>query len=256
MNPPAIALILARAGSKGVPGKNAAPIAGMPCIAWTIDYALASRSVLDHVAVSTDDPAIDDLVRSKYPQVVFIHRPAELASDTARIDDAARHALRELENRDSTLKSPDTRIIILYANVPVRPPCLIERALARFDTGADSVQSYQRVGKHHPWWMSRLDASTGRATPWEGDVLNHGVYRRQDLPPAFLPDGAILAVTRRALMLEVPGVAPGPHAFFGANRFGIETREGEVIDIDTPLDLAIADAQLRSNAKPLSTVTS
>lgn len=264
---PAIALILARAGSKGVPGKNIVPIAGKPCIAWTIDYALRSCSPslregagggfasspatrhLTHLAISTDDPKISDLVRTRYPQLDLIPRPPALATDTARVDDAARHALESLESKYPNLKDP--RIIILYANVPVRPAGLIERALKSLDIpNTDSVQSYQPVGKNHPWWMARLD-STGQVSPWEGDVLNHNVYRRQDLPPAYLPDGAILAVTRRALMLQIPDVPPGPHAFFGLSRRGLETAPGEVIDIDSPLDLAVAEATLRK----ASTVT-
>lgn len=248
--PPTIALILARAGSKGVPGKNIAPIAGKPCIAWTIDYTLASKG-LTRIAVSTDDPKITDLVHTRYPQLDLIQRPPNLATDTARVDDAARHALESLESKHPNLKDPNTRIIILYANVPVRPAGLIERALKSLDLpSTDSVQSFQPVGKNHPWWMARLD-STGQVSPWEGDVLNHNVYRRQDLPPAYLPDGAILAVTRRALTLQIPNVPPGPHAFFGLSRRGLETAPGEVIDIDSPLDLAVAEATLRK----ASTVT-
>ena len=54
-----LTLILARAGSKGVPGKNRALVAGRPCIAWTIDAALASTRTT-HIAVSTDDPVMFD----------------------------------------------------------------------------------------------------------------------------------------------------------------------------------------------------
>jgi CMP-N-acetylneuraminic acid synthetase len=242
--PASIAIILARAGSKGVPGKNAAPIAGKPCIAWTIEYALRSRSM---VALSTDDPRITDLARTRYPQLELIPRPAHLASGTARIDDAARHAIQTLESKHAELKHPETRIILLYGNVPVRPPGLIERALHTLAApGTDSVQSYQPVGKNHPWWTARLDPETNEVRPWEGEVLNHGIYRRQDLPPAFIPDGAILAMTRRALFLEVPGVSAGPHAFFGKTRRGIIS-PGPVIDIDSPLDLAVADAMLRAS---------
>src|ERR1043165_5741484 len=141
--PPAIALILARAGSKGVPGKNIAPVAGKPCIAWTLEYALASEFLLPLIAVSTDDPRISDLLHSRYPRVTLIQRPPDLASDSARVDDAARHAITQLSLIHPTLKQPDTPILILYANVPVRPPGLIDLALERL-LGADSVQSYQR----------------------------------------------------------------------------------------------------------------
>lgn len=231
--PSALAIILARGGSKGVPRKNMREVGGRPCLAWTIDAALAAMPV-GTVVVSTDDPDIAALAETMGAR--SIKRPAELAGDSATVDDAARHAAQQVEG------SP---IVILYANVPVRPSGLIDRAVELLlQTGCDSVQSYAPVGKHHPWWMARVD-DAGRVAPWEGTVLNNGVFRRQDLPPAYLPDGGVLAVTRSALFLEVPGVAPGPHAFLGRDRRGILTAEGEVIDIDTTLDLAVADAILQ-----------
>lgn len=234
----AMAVILARAGSKGLPGKNMRPIAGRPCIAWTIEAAMEARSV-SRVVVSTDDTAAAWAARVRGVEVVA--RPADLAGDTATIDAAARHAVSEAAPRGES-RDP---IVLLYANVPVRPDGLIDRALDTLArTGADSVQSYARVGKHHPWWTARVDGASGAVTPWEGDVLNHGVFRRQDLPPAFVPDGGVIAVVREALMLEIPGVAPGPHAFFGNDRRGVVTEEGGVVDIDTEIDALVAEAVL------------
>lgn len=229
----ALAIILARAGSKGVPGKNIAPLAGKPCIAWTIEHALATPGVA-RVLVSSDDPAA--LASAQEHGCEAIERPAHLASDTARIDDAARHALDAAGHAGP--------VAILYANVPVRPADLTQRALALLaDARCHSVQSYAPVGKHHPWWTCRL-AGDGTTKPWEGDTLNHGVYRRQDLPPAFIPDGGVIAVTPEALRLEL-GAPDGPHAFFGLDRRGITSPEGSVVDIDDPVDLVVAEAMLR-----------
>lgn len=249
----ALAVILARGGSRGVPRKNIAPVAGRPCIAWTVDAARAARAV-SHIVISTDDPEIAGIARTL--SVDTIPRPAHLASDTATIDDAARHAAAEFLQTHGANPSADTPIVLLYANIPVRPPGLIDRALGLLnETGCDSVQSYAPVGKHHPWWTARLDDS-GRIRPWDGDVLNHNTYRRQDLPPAFIPDGGVLALTCRALFLEIPGIPPGPHAFFGRDRRGITTQPGEVIDIDSPIDLLVADAILRTQPQPRHTPAS
>lgn len=236
----ALALILARAGSKGLPGKNARPVAGRPCIAWTIDAALAARAMgaVRRVALSTDAPELQRLAVDSGIDVVA--RPPELASDTATVDDAARHAIRVLH--DDSIDA----VVILYANVPVRPAGLIERAVTLLrETGADSVQSYATVGKYHPWWTAVV-GECGEVRPWQGEVLNHNIFRRQDLPPAHIPDGGVLAVTRRALMLEIPGVPPGPHAFFGRDRRGLINPEGAVIDIDSHTDLLVAEATLAS----------
>ncbi|MBM4107398.1 MAG: acylneuraminate cytidylyltransferase family protein [Phycisphaerae bacterium] len=238
----AIAIILARAGSKGLPGKNARPVAGKPCVQWTIEAARASRRV-GRIVLSTDDAGLAALAAGL--GVECVDRPPSLAGDAARVDDAARHALSIV----APGAPPGRPIVILYANVPVRPAGLIDRAVDLLVTSAcDSVQSYARVGKHHPWWTARVDAE-GRVRAWEGDVLNHGVFRRQDLPPAFVPDGGVIALTARALCLEVPGAGDGPHAFFGVDRRGIETGEDEVIDIDGPVDLLVADAVLRTRAR-------
>jgi len=238
----AIAIILARAGSKGVPGKNVRPVAGRPCIAWTIDAAKAAPE-LATVAVSSDDPRALSLAAEA--GIIPLDRPAALADDTARVDDAAREALIQLERPPHGQQiDPATPIVILYANCPVRPAGCISAAVRLLvESGADSVQTYQPVGKHHPWWTARLSES-GQVSPWEGDVLNHGVFRRQDLPPAFIPDGAVLAMTARALRLEVPGAPPGPHQFFGVHRRGIANPEGSVVDIDSPLDVVVANALL------------
>lgn len=236
--PRAIAIILARAGSKGLPGKNALPVAGQPCAQWTIDAARASRRV-GRVVLSTDDAGLKSLAAGL--GVECVDRPPALASDSARVDDAARHTLDVIAPH----AAPDQAVVILYANVPVRPADLIDRAVdLLLSSGCDSVQSYARVGKHHPWWTARVQPD-GRIAPWEGEVLNHGVFRRQDLPPAFVPDGGVIALTARALRLQIAGAGNGPHAFFGIDRRGIETGEGDVVDIDGPVDLLVADALLR-----------
>lgn len=237
----ALVIILARAGSKGVRAKNTRSVGERPCIAWTIDYAKQARRV-GRIVVSSDDPVALGIARAS--DVQTITRPPELATDTARIDDAARHAA------DAFHVAADEPIVILYANVPIRPPRLLDRAVDLLESsGCDSVQSYSPTGKYHPWWMTKIDES-GTVTPWEGDVLNHGVYRRQELPPVYVPDGGIIALTRRALRCEIPGVPAGPHAFFGKDRRGIINAQHGVVDIDTPHDFIMADAMLRPSDDP------
>ncbi|MEC9372706.1 MAG: acylneuraminate cytidylyltransferase family protein [Planctomycetota bacterium] len=233
----ALAVILGRGGSKGLPGKNAAIVGGRECVRWTIDDARSAR-VVGRIGLSTDDAALQAIGFESGIDVIA--RPADLASDAATVDAAARHAVQALGD-------PAEIIVILYANVPLRPKGLIDRAVRTLvETGADSAQSYAPVGKHHPWWTARVGADGDLVRPWEGEALNHGVFRRQDLPPAVIPDGGVIAVTRAALFLEVVGVDPkSPHAFFGKDRRGVLTAEGEVVDIDSRIDLLVADALLR-----------
>lgn len=241
----ALAVILARAGSKGVPGKNAAMVASKPCIVWTIEAAREARRVA-HTIVSTDGRELAAIAEREGVQVV--KRPRRLAGDRATVDAAARHAVLELEALMQDRFTDREPIVILYGNVPVRPAGLIDAAVELMErTGCDSVQSYVPVGKYHPWWTAVVSEASegGQVRPWEGRVLNHGVFRRQDLPRAHIPDGGVLVVTRRALMLEIKGVQAGPHAFFGRDRRGIVNAEGSVVDIDAATDLLVADAVLR-----------
>jgi hypothetical protein len=232
----ALTIILARSGSKGVPGKNVAIVGGRPCIEWTIRHALDS-ALAGRVLVSSDDSTA--LQAANKLGVEGIHRPSHLATDTATVDAAARQAFLVSGPHD-----PETPVVILYANVPVRPRDLTDRALELLHSApCDSVQSYAAVGKHHPWWTVKVNAQ-GSIAPWEGDVLYHGVYRRQELPPAYVPDGGVIAVTRAALFHEIEGVAAGPHAFFGKDRRGVINPEGAVVDIDSAIDLAVASAML------------
>jgi len=241
----AIAIILARAGSKGLPSKNTLLVAGKPCAMWTVETARAA-SAISRVVVSTDSLELQRLALEAGVDVVA--RPASLATDDARVDDAARHALQTVD--ESGVCDP---VVILYGNVPVRPAGLLDRAIATLNkTGADSVQSYAPVGKFHPAWTCKIDAQSSRVIPWEGDTLWAGAHRRQDLAPAFIPDGGVIAVTRSALTWRPVDASAadvaGPHAFLGADHRAIINGAGDVVDIDSRVDLLVADAILRERA--------
>ncbi|MCC7387735.1 MAG: acylneuraminate cytidylyltransferase family protein [Phycisphaerales bacterium] len=234
-----LAVVVARAGSKGVPGKNTAPIAGRPCVAWTIEHALGAPGVRA-VVVSSDSAEVLEIARA---MGALAHRRSDaLATDTARVDDALREAVAWYEAEHG----PIGAAAMLYANVPVRPAGLLDRAVALWRaTGCDSVQSYAPVGKHHPWWQVRL-GEDGRAQPWEGERLFHGVYRRQELPPSHIPDGGVLVTSRPALFHQLPNLDPAhPHSFLGHDHRGVVNPEGAVIDIDSPSDLIVADTILK-----------
>jgi len=227
-----LAVVIGRAGSKGLPRKNALPVCGVPMIAHTIRFARASRSIARTI-VSTDGDAIAAIARDEGVEVFL--RPAELANDTATVDSAVRHAVNACGSRAEI-------IVILYGNVPVRPADLADRAVERLvASGADSVQSYYRVGKTHPFWMSRLDGD-GRVAQF----IENRIYRRQELPPLFMPDGGVIAVRRASLFDVREGE---PHAFFGRDRRGIETREGDVIDVDSAIDMAVAEAIIAARSE-------
>ena len=197
-------------------------------VVHSIDHARESRHV-ERIIVSTDGEEIAGAARSVGVEVVM--RPPLLANDHASVDAAVRHAVE-------SSGAPHGVIVILYANAPVRPHDLIDRAVDRLlETGADSVQSYEPVGKHHPWWMACL-GEDGAVSPWK----RNDVYRRQDLPPAYFPDGGVIAVRRESLFTTE---TEHPHAFLGRNRQGIINKIGDVVDIDDEIDLIVAEAKIQ-----------
>lgn len=228
-----LGIVLARAGSKGLPDKCVRLLRGRPVIEYTLDHALGSE-LLSAIVLSTDSPRAKEIAARRAVDV--IDRPAALAHDLAPIDSAARHAVEVWELRAQ--QTVDIAVI-LYGNIPVRAPGLIDRAIAKLrDSGACSVRSVAPVGKFHPDWMHRLD----------GDRMlqyrPNSIYRRQDLEPLFVHDGAVVAVTRKALFAAQP---EDNQSFLGGDRLALTQRPEDAIDIDGPLDFCIAEALLSSS---------
>jgi CMP-N-acetylneuraminic acid synthetase len=229
-----LGVIIARGGSKGLTGKHTRLILGKPVVAYSIEAALSSKT-LNKVVVTSDDPEVRRIAQEY--GVWVLDRPAELAGDTATVDSAARYAVDRVEELYGFHADA---IALLYGNIPIRPAGLIDQAVNHLLTqGGDSVQSYSPVGKMHPDWMVRLD----------GDkvILNCSkpIYRRQNLTPMFIPNGAVLAITRESLYRK-PAHAEDFHCFLGKDRRGVVHPESDlIVDIDERRDLFIAEAIMR-----------
>jgi N-acylneuraminate cytidylyltransferase len=228
-----LAVILARSGSQGLANKHLRPLLGRPVIAYTFDHARQARSLTRRI-VSSDCPEI--LHQASLAGLETLARPAELATADASVQDVMLHALRHAEQGGHFIADA---LVVLYGNVPVRGPGVIDRAVAHLaDTGCDSVRTVCPVGKWHPAWMSRLEGD--RVSPLQAG----SIHRRQDLQPLYLHDGAVVAVSRAA-MLRGEQSPDDPHAFFGTDRRGIPTEMGETVEIDHERDLYWAEAVLR-----------
>lgn len=229
---PSLAVILARAGSKGLPDKCVVPLLGRPLIAYTIEAGLAARRVAD-VVLTTDSPAAAALGREA--GVMVVRRPPELAADTARVDAAVRHAVDWYEQ--GTDRTVDA-VAILYGNIPVRADGIVDRCLEHLErTGCSCVRTLAPVTKQHPDWIHRLD----------GDRMvqfrPNSIHRRQDLEPLYYHDGSVVAVTRASLFAAAD--SDDPHAFFGPDRRGVIQKPEDTVDVDTIVDLYQAEAILR-----------
>jgi CMP-N,N'-diacetyllegionaminic acid synthase len=224
-NQTVLALIPARGGSKGIPGKNIIDLCGKPLIAWTIESAKKSKYI-DRVLVTTDSQRIADISREFGANVPFL-RPAELATDTSPGDEAIFHALDLL--RDNENKKYDI-VCCLQPTSPLRNEKHIDEALDEFLNVENSLSLISVCeAESNPYWMKVMDEK-GYLKPFietEKKFIN-----RQDLPKVYQLNGAIYLIrTDDFYRLKT----------FDTERttYYLMDRESS-IDIDEPLDLEFA----------------
>lgn len=228
-----LGIVTARGGSKGIPRKNIALVAGKPLIAWT---ALAARaSKLARVVVSTDDEEIAEVARTWDLDVPFM-RPPELAADDTPTIPVLQDVVRKLEASGERYDA----IFTLQPTNPLRRASDIDGAIDLLAaTGADSVISFVRVGDRHPARM-KIVQPDGRvvdppfAEQFEGQ-------RRQDLPQLWLREGSVY-LTRRDVLVEHGSLR-------GDDCRAWEMPEERACNVDTPFDLWLAEQLLLRDQK-------
>ncbi|MER7107916.1 acylneuraminate cytidylyltransferase [Streptomyces sp. NPDC000229] len=218
--PTVLAVIPARGGSKGVPGKNLAPVGGVPLVARAVRACLAARRVTD-VVVSTDDPAVAATARAAGAEAV--HRPAGLSGDTATSEAAVLHAMDAFEALHAR---PAEVVLLVQCTSPFVTASDVDRVTARvLEGGADTALTV--APSHGFLWRDRGDAHG----------VNHDKAhrpRRQEREPEYLETGA-------AYGMEARGFREHGHRFFGRTAL-VVTDPARVLEIDDPHDLARARA--------------
>ena len=204
-----VAVIPARGGSKGVPGKNLAPVFGIPLVVRAVRAAQAARRV-DRVLVTTDDPLIADAARDAGAGIV--QRPAELAGDGASSESALLHAL--------DTATPDADVVVLVqCTSPFLTAADIDAVVAAVADGtADSA--FTAAPTHGFLWRP------------DGTGINHDPaarLRRQDRPVELLETGAAYA-------MRVANLRRTGHRFVGRVR-PVVVDPARTLEIDEPADL-------------------
>ncbi|MFJ6634589.1 cytidylyltransferase domain-containing protein [Streptomyces sp. NPDC091376] len=234
-----LAVIPARGGSKGVPGKNLATVGGVPLVARAVRACAQARLVTD-VLVSTDDPAIAEVARAAGGTVV--ERPPAIAGDTATSESAVLHAMDAYE---AIHGRPVDVVLLVQCTSPFITRDDIDGVTsAVVNDGADTAVT---VAPFHAFVWRRTPApvpATVPASPFpsqapaeDGQGVNHDkAYRprRQDRPEDFLETGAAYA-------MDAQGFRTHGHRFFGRTAL-VETDPARVLEIDDPHDLARARA--------------
>ena len=235
--PRVLAVVPARGGSKGIPRKNLQLLGGRPLVAHAV-AAGRQAALVSRVLCSTDDPDIAAAAREAGAEVPFL-RPPELAQDTTEDWPVFVHALDWLEQHASWV--PEL-IVNLRPTSPLRTARHVDDAIRLLlQTGADSVKAVCLARQHpHKMWLRRPDAQIEPflETPFR-------LSRGPDVPRAELEDvywqNGVVDVTRYK-------VVRGQRVMIGQRVAGLVTEPDESIDIDTPLDLALAELLLARRA--------
>lgn len=221
-----IAIIPARGGSKGLPGKNLKLLNGKPLIVHTIEVALASKKI-SKVIVSTEDEEIARIAISAGAEVPFM-RPLYLASDESLAIDTYIYTLERLKT-DFSLNIES--VVILQPTSPLRLVNDIDGAIDLFfEKKADSVISYTKEA-HPISWHKHIDYDNKLISIFEDKLLN-----RQDTKETFYPNGAVY-VFQYSFLKERNYYSDKSYAF-------IMPREHS-IDIDYIEDFEYAEYLLR-----------
>ncbi len=182
--PKILAVIPARGGSKGLPGKNLRPFAELPLIAHTILYTKLCPEI-GRCIVSTDSPEIAEVAVRFGADVPFV-RPAALAQDDTPIWPVLQHALAHVEAREAA--SYDL-LLLLDPTSPAREPADISGAMRRLQEQprADGVIGVSRP-EFNPIWHCVVERDG-----WMGDLFEEGarVERRQDVRPVYRINGSL-----------------------------------------------------------------
>lgn len=221
-----LGVIPARGGSKSIPRKNIALLAGKPLIAHTCEAALKSTRMAN-VVVSTDDPAIAQAARAAGITTI-LDRPAHLAADETPMVDVLKDALHQCDDQGIACDA----VVLLQPTSPLRTAAHIDAAAELFmQTGAETVVSVVPVPhQFSPGSLMQADAEghLSHLIPEQADIL-----RRQDKPMLFARNGPAILIAKRAV------IEAG--ALYGAHVRGYAMDARTSVDIDDAGDLAYAE---------------
>lgn len=211
-----LAVIPARAGSRGIPHKNMVDLCGKPLIQWTLDAVYGSLYV-DRIVVTTDDPQVRKLALDQGLDV--IDRPPEIADDAASAAQVIAHVLRQ--------DPPEEVVLYLQPTSPLREAGDLDSALELLVASSAEGIVAVTVVSEHPEWMYRIGANDFLLNPV---LTTPRANRRQDLPKSVRLNGAIYCAP--AELLRPDG------DIFRLRLAGYEMPRERSVDIDFPSDLA------------------
>jgi len=229
-----LAIIPARGGSKGIPGKNIKLLNGKPLLGYTSDVALQSK-YLTEVVVSTEDEEVTEAAKKLGIKVPFV-RPKELAEDNTPTIDVIVHTLKWYENQNIYFNA----VCLLQVTSPFRTVDFLDKAIEKFiEKDCDSLVSVQKVPhEYNPHWTFEIN-SEGNLKIVTGETKI--ISRRQDLPIAYHRDGSIYITKTEVLLKE--------YSLYGKSTAFIESDPKFYVNIDTIYDWEKAEKMIQNRLK-------
>ncbi|QSW87453.1 MULTISPECIES: cytidylyltransferase domain-containing protein [Flavobacterium] len=174
-------IIPARAGSKGLPGKNTKILGDKPLISHTIEFVLKNIKENDELCISTDDDIIFSIAKDLGVEIPF-KRPAELATDTATTYDVIIHALKFYEERGQFFDC----VMLLQVTSPLRAKTDLDNVILSYDNDTDMVVTVKE-SKENPYFTLFEEDKNGLLV--KSKISNF--QRRQDCPNVFAFNGSM-----------------------------------------------------------------
>lgn len=230
-----IAIIPARGGSKGLPGKNIRLLAGVPLICHSVNAALSAK-LINRVIVSTDDENIASVAKECGAEVPFL-RPDELATDNSMVMDTYLYTIYRLAT-EANIKI--NSFVALLPTAPLRLAKDIDEAIEIFNTKeADSVISVTDPGVPGEWYK-RINKN-GVLEDYFQNTNN--IKNRQEFNRSYIPNGAIYIFNTEKLRIS--------RQYFMEQTFPYIMPRGRSVDIDELLDFECAEFLIQRNSGEL-----
>lgn len=181
------AIIPARSGSKGVPGKNIKKLGGYPLIAYSIAACRLSKKI-NRIIVSTDSTEIAEIAESFGAEIPFI-RPAKLAQDNSTDLEFIEHVITWFDVYEGVV--PDY-LIHIRPTTPLREPELIDDAILKIieNGNATSLRSVHEI-RESPHKMLSMNGDFLEGLYPDDPRPEYYNLPRQNFPPVFQPNGYV-----------------------------------------------------------------
>jgi CMP-N-acetylneuraminic acid synthetase len=225
-----LAIIPARSGSKGIPDKNIRNFCGKPLIAHAIDAARQAPSV-SRIIVDTDSERYAEVAKKHGAEVPFL-RPAELATDTAKIIDSVAYLLKKLKSEENY---EPTHVLLLQPTSPMRTSEDIENAVALLkEKNAKNVISITRTES----LLLRM-GDDKKLTMLNAEVASQN---RQQAGKYYKFDGSMIYLIDKDLLLK-------EHSFAAGEIYGYEVEPWRAVDLDYPEDFVAGEVIYQNRAE-------